>query len=257
MNNQNKLNNTSKKKVVNTPQIKESSEYNKLWEIICMHLTQRTAQILNTKQTELLSIKWKDGESNTDTEFSKLSCLCCIDAWNDIKKEYPDYMNLSLECIHPDINIVFLQDTKHVASGKIELKSTKGKGTIRGSTIRSVDVNQPVIFCKRNESKKTFEFRYCQYNDFIVKTNTDTYQDRSPRPLVNFNMMNDINTASKYVHKEKEDYIAHFAQCANSRIKNKCKSWQDILTKQIQDITIKEFIKETSKEDFIKLKSEE
>jgi hypothetical protein len=37
-----------------------------------------TAKILNEKQNELRQITWTDGESNLDTEYSRLACDCCL-----------------------------------------------------------------------------------------------------------------------------------------------------------------------------------
>jgi len=246
-------------------------DYSKLWEKICMPLTQRTAQILDTKQKKLQEIVWTDSEANMDSGFSKLGCMCCVKAFDDIKKEYPEYNNLSLKCRIPDINILFYKNSEGsesdvgstsectsniIATGKIELKSGKGKGLIPGSTIGSLNINEPVIFCLRNESNYTF--RYNQYYNCIGESNTDMFQDRTPRPHVNFQKMTDINTPIKYIHKEKSDWVEHYANCAFVRIKSNkpYKSWQDYLTEKIKKLSIKEFIKETSIEEFAKLKSE-
>lgn len=221
---------------------------------VYMPLTQRTAQILQKKQIELAKIKWTDGESNTDSEFSRLACDSCEEAWNDIKEGYPDFKDLPLEFQIPDINIILSKDGKPLAVGKIELKSSKGNGIIPGSTIGKLDINQPVIFCLRDESAGTFEFRYSQYHNCIGESNTDTFQDRKPRPHVNFQKMTDINSNHVYIYKEKGNWVEHYAKCALLRTKEhkRYKSWQDTLTARIIEL----FIKETSIEDFAKRKLE-
>jgi hypothetical protein len=234
-----------------------SVDYSKLWQQICMLLTQRTAQILHTKQIELHEIQWTNCEANIDSGFSRIGCVCCKEAFDEIKEEYSEYNNLTLKFEIPDINILFYKDSKIIASGKIELKSGKGKGLIPGSTIGTLNINEPVIFCLKNKSKNSFDFRYSQYHNCIGESNTDMFQDRTPRPRVNFKKMTDINTLIKYIHKEKSDWVEHYAECALFRTKaNKpYKSWQDNLIEKIKNLSINEFINETSIEDFTKLKS--
>jgi hypothetical protein len=227
------------------------------WKKICMPLTQRTAQRLHTNQRELMEIKWTEGEANIDTAFSMVGCMCCQEAWNELKEEYPEYKDFSLRFEIPDINVMFLKDDKHIMCGKIELKSSKGIGLIPGSTIGNLDINQPIIFCLRNECERTFEIRYGQYHHCIGESKMDKFQDRTPRPFVNFHKMTTIHCPLEYIQKEKNDWIEHYAKCALFRTKSnelcKYKSWQDHLTSTI----IKLFIKETSIEDFAKLKSME
>ena len=231
-----------------------------------MPLTQRTAQILQTKQKELDKIKWTDYEANIDSDFSKLGCECCKEAYNDIKKKYIEYVDINIEAQFPDINISFYKDSNIILTGKIELKSGKGKGLIPGSTIGTLNINEPVIFCLRNESKKTFEIRYDQYYNCIGESQTDMFQDRTPRPHVNFQKMKNIDIPISYIHKEKNDWINHYAECALYRINNNKndktsktgksnKSWQDDLIKKIKILCINDFIKETSLEEFTKLKN--
>ena len=225
------------------------SEMN-IWTKVCMPLTQRTAQILNTKQKELHEIQWTNGEANTDSEFSRLACISCEEAWNHIKRMETVYNDVSLTANPPDINISFYKDSNILASGKIELKSGKTP-SIPGSTILKLNINQPVIFCLRNESNLPFEFRYSQYHNSVGETNSDMFQDRSPRYPVNFTKMTDINVPIEYVHKEKGDWAEHYAKCALFRIaEKKSHSWQDDLVEKI----IKLFIKKTSIEEFSRLK---
>lgn len=222
-----------------------------------MPLTQRIAQILSTKQRELRELKWTDGESNTDSGFSKLGCECSEQAWNDIKGSYPEYKDITLRFNSPDINITISIDSNHIIYVKIELKSGKAE-IIPGSTIGKLDINQPTIFCLRKEGpEQTFEIRYSQYHSCIGEKDTDMFQDRTPRPFVNFNKMTCIDTPIEYIEKEKGDWVKHYAECALNRIKkNITSSWQDDLTKNMAKKVVEDFIKNTSVEEFAKRKSE-
>ena len=223
-----------------------------------MPLTQYTAKILISKEKELEKIKWTDSEANIDSEFSKLACECCKEAYVEIKKKYIEFTDINIQVKIPDINITFLKDENFITKGKIELKSGKGKGIIPGSTIGTLDINEPVIFCLRNETKKTFDIRYEQYHNCIGESKIDMFQDRTPRPKVNFQKMKKINEQCNYIKKDKNDWIDHYADCAINRINNKTeksnKSWQDDLIKKIKSLCVKDFIQETSVEEFIKLK---
>jgi len=211
-----------------------------------MPLTQRAAQIINTQQSELAAISWNDGEANTDSGFSKLACKACKEAWGQIQSNYLEYENISIECDKPDLSIKFYKDDAFIMERKIELKSCKGKVLI-GSTIRNLDINQPVIFCLRNEVGKPFEIRYSQYHTCMGESDTDLFQDRTPRPGISFDKMKEIGTTCDYIHKEKTDWVEHYAECALKRINRSIdSSWQDKLTVLI----ITKFIQETSIEDF-------
>ena len=225
-----------------------------LWETVSMPLTQRTAQIIHNTLSDLQQIKWTDGEANTDSGFSRLACVKCQEAWEEIKESFPEHKDLSVVCKSPDINVIFSRESTIVASGKIELKSGKGKGLIPGSTIGGLDINEPVIFCLRNESESTFAIRYSQYHNCIGESNTDMFQDRTPRPHVNFSKMAEVSTAVEYIHKEKSDWVEHYAKCALFRTKAKkpYKSWQDNMTEKLLEL----FIKETSVEEFARRKAE-
>ena len=56
----------------NYPQITKSIIYN---------LGIETTKKMNESQDKLESIAWNDGESNLDTEYSKLACDCFIMSW--------------------------------------------------------------------------------------------------------------------------------------------------------------------------------
>jgi hypothetical protein len=210
-----------------------------------MPLTRRTAQLLQTK--DLRGIKWRDGEANTDLEFSELACQLCSQAWKDIQKDFPEYADITLTARAPDINLLFSQGSNSFV-GKIELKSGKGTDT-PGSTLGDLDMNMPVIYCLRK--KDAFEFRYQQYYNCIVQTERDLFQDRTPRPHVKFEMMTDPGSPLEYVEKAKEPWIEHYARCALNRTKVKFTSWQDDLVHTI----LRFFIQETSVEEFARLKS--
>ena len=126
---------------------------------ICFELCKETSKILKDKQSELSNIKWKNGESNLDTEYSELSCKCCELAWNEIKKKYPEYNKIEINCQKPDINITFVYPNKDEEKFKIELKSSKSEKMI-GSTIRKLDINQPLIYCLRpNNTEGIYKIR--------------------------------------------------------------------------------------------------
>ncbi len=217
-----------------------------LWRKVCMPLTRRTAQLLKTK--DLREIKWRDGEANTDLEFSEIACEAASAAWKDIQKDVPEYADVSLTVNPPDINLRFVKgDEEH--TGKIELKSGKGTDT-PGSTLGDLDINMPVIYCLRRKDR-TFEFRYQQYYNCILETDRDLFQDRTPRPHVKFERMADPSTPLEYVEKQKEPWIEHYARCALNRTKGKFTSWQDDLVGTI----LRFFIQQTSVEEFARLKA--
>jgi hypothetical protein len=193
-----------------------------------------------------------------DTGFSRLAGACCLEAWDHIHEDYPEYKDLTLSTKGPDIHASFLKDSTVVVTGKIELKSGKNV-LIPGSTIGNLDINEPVIFCLRNEAEPlTFQVRYSQYYNCIGESNTDMFQDRTPRPHVNFQKMLDVDTMADYIHKDKADWVDHYAKCAVLRTKAKkpYRSWQDYLTEKIMKRALEEFIKGTTVEEFAKRKAE-
>jgi hypothetical protein len=220
-----------------------------------MPLTQITAQLLAKSQEALGTVKWKDGEANTDSGFSKIACRCCEEAWSSVKELFPDLAHLSLTADSPDVTITLWNGQEKFAEGKIELKSGKANA-IPGSTILSLDINQPVIFCRRDEAKKTFAIRYHQYHACIGESEYDRFQDRSPRPVVNFLKMVDVDSTVTYTEKEKNDWIPHYAACALNRLAPLPHhivqhTWQEDLVNAV----IKEFVKRTSVEEFSRRKS--
>lgn len=209
-----------------------------------------TTKILNEKQSILKTIEWTNGEANIDTGFSKLACDCCVDAWKVMRSNMEEYNNIDIECTIPDINITFSFPNRRKFKHKIELKHSKGN-IIPGSTIRNLDINQTLIFCKiPTNNCGIFELRCSQYHNAMGSSDIDLFQDRTPRPSLNFEKMKSI--PSIYTIKEKESWVDHYAQCALNRItKKSSKSWQDRMIKKIVENTIKDYVKTTNIAEFI------
>lgn len=223
---------------------------------IMLLLTQLTTRLLESKQDELRACKWTDGESNTDTDYSTLACKCAKEAWEQIRIDNPDMADVELDTDITDIRCTFRRNKQQIRS-KIELKSSKSQ-SMKGSTVRKLDINQPVIYCLRpSNSTDIFKVRYSLYHAAMGESDTDLFQDRTPRPMVNFNKMSDSNINIDYIAKDKTAWIERYAECAMNRIDTKLSvshSWQDDLVCDIKKLAIKEFICETSIDEFAKLK---
>ncbi len=221
-----------------------------------------TTKLLINKQEELKKIVWTNGESNIDTEYSKLACNCCIIAFQNIKLINPNYHNIKIECNEPDINIKYIYNEndstnfkEHIS--KIELKSSKSS-KMPGSTIRKLDVNQPLIYCLRPTNvNDDYKIRCSQYFKAMGESDYDLFQDRTPRPVINYEKMHDVFDQEdsvnkiKYEKKEKNSWVDHYAKCAINRLSKKCQnSWQDEMVEKI----INNFIINTSVDDFKILK---
>lgn len=219
---------------------------------ITYDLAIETTKLLNNSQKELSEINWSEGEANIDIGFSKLACKLCMIAWLKIKEERKLMEQVRLECDIPDINLTFYDKYNRKIKSKIELKSSKSLNKrIPGSTIGKLDINQPLIYCLRKKNEK-FEIRCSQYHYAMGKSDIELFQDRTPRPYINFNRMKYPN---EYKNVEKHDWINHYSECALNRVnKNMNSSWQDYLIKNIKKKLISNFIKNTTIEDFIKLK---
>ena len=203
------------------------------YSILTMELSRRVTALLNGKQAELHAIRWTDGEANIDTGFSALACNCSLEAWETMRAENPEYSHTRLEVSGPDIKMKFITGEKAV-DDKTELKSGMSK-TIPGSTIGKLNINQAMIYCLRPTAPSTtYECRYSQYHTAMGASNYEMFQDRTPRPLINFNKMHDSSTVVDYVHKEKAAWIPHYAACALNRLQHH-NSWQEILTQHIID----------------------
>jgi len=223
---------------------------------ILLELTRETVKILETKQEELLAIRWTDGEANTDMGFSTLASQCCVEAWSTICQTH-GLINISIQASAPDINIVFTDSSGTSIHRKIELKSAKGN-TMPGSTIgQELDINQPLIYCKRpraNQKNPIFEFSYSQYHSAMLYSDTERFQDRNPRPGLDIRKMSKSNQVIQYLVKERDAYVSRYAVCALNRLDPNFRaqhSWQDDLTQNI----INEFLRRTSAEELIRMKN--
>jgi hypothetical protein len=121
-----------------------------------------------------------------------------------------------------------------------------------GSTIRNLDINQPLIYCLRpNDPKGTYKVRCSQYHQGMAQHKYDLFQDRTPRPILNFEAM----VKAPYVQKEKDCWVNHYATSAIQRLDKACKhSWQDDIIQKIKELILNEFIQTTSIESFKQLK---
>uniref|UniRef100_A0A6C0BQT4 Uncharacterized protein n=1 Tax=viral metagenome TaxID=1070528 RepID=A0A6C0BQT4_9ZZZZ len=228
-------------------------------------LAYQTACLLKKSQYKLQKIKWSYGESNPDTEFSQLACQCCKRAWTNMKKMYDEYEHINIKCYPPDITIMFTLNNKSIYK-HIELKSSK-KNTLIGSTINTLDINQPLIFCLRPSSQRTnnckYQIRYSKYYQAVGRTTVDKFQDRTPRPNLNFTKMFEIDRTFQDNEDKtnSENWIEHYSQCALNRLNrpnnsvNCKKSWQDDLILCIKKKVLEEFIHETTIINFKKIKA--
>ena len=212
-----------------------------------------TTKKLIESQDKLKSIKWNDGESNLDTEYSKLACECCKSSWDAMKIKYPEHSETEITCKIPDINITFIYPNGRKLKHKIELKSSKSK-KMPGSTIRKLDINQTLIYCLRPSiNEEPYKLRCSQYYYAMGENETDLFQDRTPRPFINFDKMNDVNNIIPFVSRYKSDWINHYAESALKRIEETTigqKSWQDDLVKKIKNKIIEDYIRNTSEQQF-------
>jgi len=222
-----------------------------------------TTLILNQKQDQLRKIKWTNGEANLDMEYSNLACeICRSEAWPAIKRMFPEYSHINIECHAPDIMITFWMERdlpmlheKVFVEKKIELKSSKSR-KMPGSTIKKLDINQPLIYCLRSTNPTDPYILKCsQYHTAIGESNHELFQDRTPRPFINFENMKQQPIPNDFVTKEKNDWIKHYADCAIERIGSQCQySWQDDMIKLIKQKIITQFIENTSIEQFTESK---
>jgi hypothetical protein len=203
-----------------------------------------TSKILQTQQQRLRQLQWTNGEANLDTDFSRLAGECCVSAWKIIQQNNTDYNNIDITCNNPDITILFEYPDHSQVVKKIELKSSK-RGKMPGSTIKSLNINQPLIFCLRpNNDTKMYKIRCGQYHIAMGDSNCDLFQDRTPRPCINFNKMTDIDSSKPYEHKEKNYWIDHYAKCALHRIDNNTNisSWQDDMVRKMKQKIIQDYL---------------
>jgi hypothetical protein len=228
----------------------------KIQENIVYELCIETTKLLNQTQDKLAKISWTNGEANIDTEYSELACSCCRDGWEIMKQTNMEYSNIDIQCEIPDINISFIYPNGEVEKYKIELKSSKS-ARMPGSTIKKLNINQPLIYCLRPiTDTEPYKLRCSQYHTAMGESNTDLFQDRTPRPFLNFEKMNTIDTMGNilpFENKTKDCWIEHYANCALNRINNintPHYSWQDDMVKLIKQKIIKHYINNTSEQQF-------
>ena len=197
-----------------------------------------TCKKLDSASEELSNISWHSGESNTDMPFSNLAKKYCLVAFSEINKD----KGLKIEISVPDLNIKFEHNGK-IYNKKIELKSSKTTDSIPGSTIRSLDPNIWTIFCFRDETNKKYEVRYGRYFKGLLPSKYEKFQDRSPRPSLNFK--NFQKSSEKPDTKKTDDFTnnfwKHYALCAINRVlEPQSHSWQDDMVKEIIKLVLKD-----------------
>ena len=204
---------------------------------LLLEIAAETSNKLSEKQEQLQQCKWTDGESNTDSDFSELACKCAKDAWISIKQHYPLLNMIMISTSIPDIICTFSKNGKtiNILKNKIELKSSKNH-LMPGSTIRNLDINQPLIYCRRpKNADDPYEIRYGQYHTAMGESDIDLFQDRTPRPQLNFTKLFPSSQMEIiYSNKKKDAWISHYGKCAVNRLNHSVNySWQDSLTKSI------------------------
>ena len=227
--------------------------YPQITKSIIYELGIETTKKLNALQDKLKSITWSNGEANIDTEYSELACDCCIMAWETIKKQYPEYSKIDISCVKPDINITFTYSDGRKSKDKIELKSSKNK-KMPGSTISKLDINQPMIYCLRPSiTSEPYKLRCSQYYSAMGESEIDLFQDRTPRPFINFDKMNEVDNNIPFVSKDKNDWVEHYANCGLKRIEETTicqKSWQDDMIRIMKKKIIEDYVRNTSEQQF-------
>ena len=226
---------------------------NEITDSIIYELGIETTKLLNERQGDLENINWQNGEANIDTEYSKLACDVCTIAWNRMKQKNSKYTEIDITCIIPDINITFIYSDKRKSKHKIELKSSKSK-KMPGSTIKKLDINQTLIYCLRpNTNSEQYKLKCSQYHSAMGYSDIDLFQDRTPRPFLNFEKMNEIDNILPFEKKDKNCWIEHYAKCGLKRIDNSIschQSWQDDMIKIIKKNILDEYIRNTTEEQF-------
>nr|UZT28890.1 hypothetical protein [Nucleocytoviricota sp.]UZT29242.1 hypothetical protein [Nucleocytoviricota sp.] len=230
--------------------------YPHITKSIIYELGIETTKKINARQIELKNIRWRNGEANLDTEYSELGCECCALAWNnEMIRKYPEYSEIKIICEIPDINITFIYPDGKIINDKIELKSSTKK-TTKGSTIGDLDINQTLIYCLRpSKYSDPYIVRCSQYYNAMGKSDIELFQDRTPRPPINFEKMSDEDNIIPFIAKEKNDWLDHYAKCALKRIEEttKCQeSWQDHMIRILKKEIINDYIRNTTEQQFQK-----
>ena len=198
-------------------------------EKILPYLTKEICVLLNKNNYELKKIIWNDNESNIDSGFSKIAKKYCELAYSKFNFPY------KLRIDTPDVLLTFKKNNFEI-SKKIELKSTKSRdGILPGSTLMKLDPNIWTIICKRDTKLNTFEIRYGRYYNGMQFSNHETFQDRSPRPNINFNKFQKSDEEPNIIKTEAvSNFWENYAESAIERVLNPLShSWQDDLVKAI------------------------
>lgn len=226
----------------------------KITDEILYTLCINTTKILREReqQDKLQQIIWSNGEANLDTDYSQLACDSCCKAWDITKQKHCEYNEIKIVCKIPDINIIFIYPDFSQVCKKIELKSSKTSKML-GSTIKNLDINQPIIYCLRPKNDgDEYKIRCSQYHHAMGESNIDLFQDRTPRPIINFEKMKDKDNSKSFENKKKNYWVEHYANCAIYRIDNQTKcqqSWQDDMVKIMEKKIIEKYLrKKTIKE---------
>jgi len=205
--------------------------------LLMPQITKLTAFKLSKSQNELNNISWHKGESNTDLEFSELAKKKCVESFDEINTNKNLFLNVEI----PDLLLTFKKGD-HKQRFKIELKSTKSADrSVPGSMIMSLDPNMWTIFCLRKESG--FEVRYGRYHLGMSRSTHDLFQDRSPRPRLQFDNFQNVNEEPNLEETNiDKSFFKHYARSAVNRVLDPKGrgSWQDDLVKEIIRIAIKD-----------------
>lgn len=226
-------------------QKKEYEDY--IDKILMAELTRETGRKLEHSQSDLQKCKWTEGESNTDTDFSKLAGEKMKQVFEEIINYNSIFNNkITIEINSPDIKISFkLSEYNTPIKRKVELKSvyseTGNNAIIPGSTIGKLDINTWVIFVLRKNNNQDFEIRYGRYYKGIKITETELFQDRTPRPKILWSNYQKIEEKpdNTILQKDKK-WIKKYAEAAVHRIINDVNnsSWQDDLVTEIIKIVL-------------------
>ena len=201
------------------------------------HITNKLRQ--PDYQARLDQCTWTSGESNLESDFARLAGECCQISWEEMKKN-KELQNIVVKANLPDISLVFTKGKEKIER-KIELKSSQ-TDTVNGSTSGDLDVNQPLIMCRRPKNKYLgqglpYIIRYGQYKLAMKATDFSLIVDRTPRITLNINgLYNEIDIGlDENFSCETYDFnwIKLFVQSTQNRIDelsnpiNKLSSWQD------------------------------
>ena len=193
---------------------------------------------LNAHKEVLKGIEWHIHEANTDRDFSNLSKKLC----ENIFKKHNIHKGLTIEINTPDLNLIFRLEGRTVER-KIELKSTmSSNGILPGSMIMSLDPNIWTIICRRDIPNDDIEVRYGRYYLGMNVSSHEKFQDRSPRPTLNFFQFQD-QTEQPNMKKTtlSSSFWKTYANSAITRIlEPQNHSWQDDLVKEIIRIVLED-----------------